>query len=199
MKSRIALVVAVLALGVGITARLKASGDAPAMQPLPDSAGAIATFTSTGTINFSSAFFQDLGTNGRTCASCHQQSDAWSVSAEHIRDRFNATLGSDPIFRPVDGAVCPTADVSTVGARQKAYRLLISKGLIRVRIGIPGNAEFSLVSVDDPYHCATASNLSLYRRPLPATNLRFLSAVMWDGRETVKGQPIPSDLLTQAA
>lgn len=199
MKSRIAVIVTALVVGLGITARLKASGDAPAMQPFPDEAGAVATFTSTGTINSNSAFFQNLGSNGRTCASCHQQSDAWSVSAEHIRDRFNATLGSDPIFRPVDGAVCPTADVSTVGAREKAYRLLTSKGLIRVGIGIPGNAEFSLVSVDDPYQCATTSNLSLYRRPLPATNLRFLSAVMWDGRETVKGQPIPADLFTQAA
>ena len=135
MKSRIAVMVTALVLGVGITAKLKASGDAPDMQSFPDDAGAVATYTSTGTINFNSAFFQNLGTNGRTCASCHQQSDAWSVSADHIRDRFNATLGSDPIFRPVDGAVCPTADVSTVGARQKAYRLLLSKGLIRVAIG----------------------------------------------------------------
>src|SRR6185437_14434867 len=27
--------------------------------------------------------------------------------------------------------------------------------------------------------------VSVYRRPLPTTNLRFLSAVMWDGRETI--------------
>src|SRR5262249_41954035 len=26
--------------------------------------------------------------------------------------------------------------------------------------------------------------LSMYRRPLPSTNLRFISAVMWDGRES---------------
>ena len=39
----------------------------------------------------------------------------------------------------------------------------------------------------------------MYRRPLPSTNLPFLSTVMWDGRETVKGQSIRADLLTQAS
>ena len=38
----------------------------------------------------------------------------------------------------------------------------------------------------------------MYRRPLPSTNLGFLSTVMWDGRETVKGQAISADLETQA-
>jgi hypothetical protein len=39
--------------------------------------------------------------------------------------------------------------------------------------------------VDDPYGFASAQHLSLFRRPLPAANLRFLSAVAWDGREAV--------------
>ncbi len=47
-------------------------------------------------------------------------------------------------------------------------------------------AEFELVAVDDPYGHASAQDLSLFRRPLPATNLKFLSTVMWDGRETFK-------------
>jgi hypothetical protein len=38
----------------------------------------------------------------------------------------------------------------------------------------------------------------MYRRPLPSTNLGFISTVMWDGRETVKGQSIRANLLTQA-
>src|SRR5205814_1866155 len=33
---------------------------------------------------------------------------------------------------------------------------------------------------------ASAAELSLFRRPLPSTNLKFLSTVMWDGRETFK-------------
>ena len=64
--------------------------------------------------------------------------------------------------------------------------MLLTKGLIRVGIGIPDNAEFELVGVDDPYGYASARELSLFRRPLPTTNLRFLSTVMVDGRETFK-------------
>jgi hypothetical protein len=65
--------------------------------------------------------------------------------------------------------------------------MLLNKGLIRVGIGIPANAEFTLDAVDDPYGFASASQLSLFRRPLPSTNLVFLSTVMWDGRETLAG------------
>jgi hypothetical protein len=106
------------------------------------------------------------------------------VTPEHLRVRFNATAGTDPIFRLNDGAVSPLADVSTVEARRSAYGMLLAKGLIRVGIGIPPNAEFDLVAVDDPYGYATAAELSLFRRPLPTANLKFLSTVMWDGRET---------------
>ena len=35
---------------------------------------------------------------------------------------------------------------------------------------------------DDPYGHASATQLSLFRRPLPTTNLRFLSTINWDGR-----------------
>jgi hypothetical protein len=83
-----------------------------------------------------------------------------------------------------DGAVSPLADVSTLKARRSAYAMLLSKGLIRVGIGIPAGAEFDLVGVDDPYGYASARELSLFRRPLPSTNLGFLSTLMWDGRET---------------
>jgi hypothetical protein len=62
--------------------------------------------------------------------------------------------------------------------------MLLNKGVIRVGLPVPENAEFELVSADDPYGFASAAELSLFRRPLPGTNVRFVSAVMWDGRET---------------
>src|SRR5579862_1918807 len=76
--------------------------------------------------------------------------------------------------------------------------MLLSTGLIRVGIGMPAVSEFELVAVDDPYGHASASELSLFRRPLPTTNLKFLSTVMWDGRETQLGQTIHFDLAQQA-
>ena len=154
------------------------------MVPLPNASGFAATFSTIGSIDLTNPFFQSLGSNGRACASCHQPSDGWTVTPGHLQARFDASDGTDPIFRTNDGSNSPDADVSTVEARRAAYSMLLSKGLIRVGIGIPANAEFVLVAVDDPYGHASASDLSLFRRPLPSTNLNFLSTLMWDGRET---------------
>jgi hypothetical protein len=63
---------------------------------------------------------------------------------------------------------------------------------------MPAAAEFTLEAVDDPYGFASASELSLFRRPLPTANLAFLSTVMWDGRETFSGETIHFDLAHQA-
>jgi cytochrome c peroxidase len=148
--------------------------------------GFAATYSTTGSIDTKNPFFQSLGTNGRSCATCHQQSEGWSVTPEGIRARFHATGGLDPIFRLNDGANSPDADVSTLAARHTAYSMLLNRGLIRVGIGIPANAEFELVKADDPYGFASTKELSLFRRPLPTANLKFLSTVMWDARETFK-------------
>lgn len=96
---------------------------------------------------------------------------------------------------------CPSADVSTYQARQAAYSLLLNKGLIRVSLPMPSTAAFSITQIVDPYSCTqtTTTQPALYRRPLPATNLDFLSAVMWDGRETIFGAtPGKSINLTQS-
>jgi cytochrome c peroxidase len=142
-------------------------------------------------------FFQALGTNGRSCHTCHEPQTGMTLSPERARLRFAETRGKDPLFRTNDGSVSPLADVSTVGARRKAYALLLDRGLIRVGIGIPsGSTQFELVAVSDPYGYASAAELSLFRRPLPAANLRFLSTVMWDGRETFRDATQPNGFAT---
>jgi cytochrome c peroxidase len=94
----------------------------------------------------------------------------------------------------VDGAICPSDDVSTYRKKQKAYGLVLAKGLIRIGLPMPSTGlEFEISDVSDPYGCNTnpttgltsskAGTVSVYRRPLPAANLGFLSAIMWDGRE----------------
>jgi cytochrome c peroxidase len=170
----------------------------PNNKPFLNPSGFAATFSTNGSIDLTNEFFQDLGTNGRRCVTCHQPSEGWTVTPEGLQKRFAKKGGTDPIFRTNDGSNSPEADVSTKQARRAAYNMLLTKALIRVGIGIPANAEFELSAVDDPYDFASASELSLFRRPLPATNLKFLSAVMWDGRETVPGQTIHFDLSNQA-
>jgi cytochrome c peroxidase len=185
---------------VGLSATFVGSGSdhSPNLRPQPNPHGAAQTFSSAGYINLGSKFFKNLGTNERTCGTCHQEGDGWTVTPEHIQARFQSTQGTDPIFRTNDGSVCSTADVSTVEARRNAYSMLLSKGLIRVQIGVPENAEFVVDNIDDPYVCATPDALSLFRRPLPATNLRFLTTVMWDGRESPKGRSLHDSLISQA-
>jgi cytochrome c peroxidase len=150
-----------------------------------DRTGFLGTYSSSGGLDFSGPYFQSLGTNGRSCNSCHVASQGWTVSPPEIQARFDATQGTDPIFRPVDGAVCPSADVSTIEARRSAYQLLLNKGLIRISVPVPAGANFQITNIVDPYNCpeTTTSNPAMYRRPLPATNLRFLPTIMWDGRE----------------
>jgi cytochrome c peroxidase len=178
-----------------------------------DPKGAIASFQPNGaTITANNAFFQDLGTNGRRCVTCHQPQNGWSVSARDVAERFERSNGTDPIFRLVDGATCPSDDVSTLRARRKAYKLLTEKGLIRIGLAIPATAEFTVTAVSDPYGCntnpetgitkQTASQtigiLSMYRRPLPSTNIAFDSAIMWDGRESPANVDLDTGFRNQA-
>ena len=163
-----------------------------------DSSGILATY---GKVDISNPFFRPLGTNGRTCNTCHLASSAWSITPADVHAKFNATNGLEPIFRTNDGSNCPSANVSTGRARAKAYSLLLDKALLRISIAMPMNAEFQIIDIQDPYNCpeTTTSNPAFYRRPLPSTNVNFLSAVMWDGRETVSGSiPGKSLNLTQS-
>lgn len=169
-----------------------------------DDSGEFATINAAGDTNTKhNAFFQSLGTNGRTCNSCHQPADAWTVTPEHLQARFERTDGTDPIFRPVDGANCNNLDFSTRHARKKNYSMLLTKGLIRVELAVPATAEFTVRDTDNPYGCTDTQNISVYRRILPITNTSFLSTVMWDGRETAKDAsgkfiPVRDDLMHQA-
>lgn len=170
----------------------------PNLLPSINESGFAATFSLSGVIDRTGPFFQSLGTNGRSCATCHVQSEGWTITPAGVQERFARTRGTDPIFRTNDGSNSPIADVSTVRARRSAYSMLLNRGLIRVGIGIPANAEFELVAVDDPYGFASARELSLFRRPLPTTNIKFLSTVMWDGRETFK-DPASTDCVADTS
>ncbi|MGA9717145.1 MAG: hypothetical protein WBQ79_02610 [Acidobacteriaceae bacterium] len=160
----------------------------PNLKQFFDPSGSVATFNTAGDIDRKTAFFRSLGTNGRTCESCHQADQAFSLSASHVRDLYERTHGADPLFAAVDGANCPNGEPGD----RSAHSLLLSRGLIRVAITLPANSQFTIAAAHDPYGCAISYDpstgqpiVSVYRRPLPTTNLRYLSTVMFDGRETI--------------
>jgi cytochrome c peroxidase len=193
----------------------------PRFLPSFDSTGIVETYNlGAPTVTATNPFFQSLGTNGRACASCHEPRSAWGVSSASIQERFDESQGTDPIFRPVDGATCPSDDVSTFAAKRDAYSLLLSKGLIRIFLPLPATQlgtnpplarNYEITAINDPYGCTTLSSnppvISVYRRPLPSANLRFLTecppnqttcaplSIMWDGREaSLQSQSIDATL-----
>ena len=175
--------------------------------PVHDATGVFTSVSSRGYIDLDNEFFQDLGGNGRRCVSCHVPSEGWTITPKQLKKTFEETdggayddgLGLSAVLRTNDGANSPNADVSTKAKRRQAYSMLLTKGLIRVGLPVPATAEFELVAVDDPYHFASAAELSLFRRPLPTANLKFDSTVMWDGREVVPGAAVLDELGTQAS
>jgi cytochrome c peroxidase len=162
-------------------------------------AGLLQTRNVNGKLDRDNPFFQDLGTNGRRCVTCHQPAEAWSITPEGVRERFRRSGGTDAIFRSNDGSNCEAVVPGSEAHQRAAYSLLLTRGLFRVGLDVPANADFALDDIDDPYDCAPGTNdISAYRRPLPTANLRFLTAVMWDGRESSPATSLRQSLLHQA-
>jgi hypothetical protein len=156
-----------------------------------DPTGFSSTYNANGPIEESNknVFFQSLGTNGRTCGTCHLPSDGFGLAVSSVQAKYAATNGNDPLFASIDGANCP----GSTSHDAYTHSLLLKHGLIRVSLPVPANAQYQIQVERDPYGCADVTDestgvqmISVYRRPLPTTNLGFLSAVMFDGRETIE-------------
>lgn len=162
----------------------------PNLAPYATPSGTESTFNAAGGINPSGIFFQALGTNARSCASCHQLSQGMGLSAANAQALFASSNGTDPLFLAVDGANCP--NVAT--GDSAGHSLMLNYGLIRIAEALPEGTQFTVAAAQDPYGCAETNGASgqtlysVYRRPLPATSLAFLSQVMWDARFT--GAPL---------
>jgi cytochrome c peroxidase len=158
-----------------------------------DATGIMGTYKVDGPVDKHNEFFQSLGTNGRSCSTCHVADQAMSFTPAHAQMLYSETRGADPLFASVDGANCPE-----VTPKDRAgHSLMLKNGLIRIPMPVPPNAIYSISVVHDPYGCALRIDpvtqvltASVYRRPLPTANVSFLSAVMFDGRETL--QPLTS-------
>ena len=129
------------------------------------------------------AFFEALGTNGRACITCHQPSNAMSVSAAMIRRRWSETDGKDPIFAAVDGSNCPNLPQADMAS----HSLLVDRGVFRIALSWPPRGvrpDFSLEVVRDPTGCnARPSLVSVYRRPRVVANQVTGITLMADGRD----------------
>jgi len=181
----------------------------PASELDANAFGLLGTYQPGGaTTTATNAFFQSLGTNGRSCATCHQPASGMSVSLADIQARYVASGAKDPIFAPVDGAVCPSAvpaaytSPSILGKRRgggkslaSAYSLILTRGVFRIFLPVPADADFTISVLSDPTGCntnplynqvtdpttgLTTQIISVYRRPLISSNLKFKTIVLGD-------------------
>jgi cytochrome c peroxidase len=181
------------------------SGVLPASQAYLDATGQMGILQTQGAVNpANNAFFQSLGSNGRSCFSCHQPANGMSIGNDTLQALFNATGGLDLVFAPVDGSNCPK-DVPQSQTRaawrggaygrglrsaREARSLLLNRGVFRVFLPMPKQADFTISVVSDPYGCNTdpayaqqvdpttqevTQMISVYRRPRMTANMKYVT------------------------
>ena len=136
-------------------------------------------------------FDANFGTNGQSCATCHQPEQGFTINVGKIQAAFAASGGTDPLFRPNDTANNP--NVATVSAEE--YSLILTMGVVRIGKTFAASTDFTvepqntaefgpLPLAHDPQQPGRVT-LSLFRRPLVNTNVHLDSSVLWDGRVTI--------------
>jgi len=152
------------------------------------------------------AFFTPLGSNGRSCITCHQPTSAMSLSVELIRIRWAETDGKDPLFAAIDGSNCPGLPQD----KEESHSLLLERGLFRIALPWPPvtavKPDFRIEVVRDPTGCnKNSASISVYRRPRVAANLRYVAlptgiTLMADGRDpSLQSQAISAALIHEQA
>ena len=178
----------------------------PAQADFPNESGQLRVVLQGGPLETKDhAFFAPIGPDGRACVTCHQPSDGMSLSAATAKARWEATKGADPLFAAYDGSNCPTLPQK----ERASHSLLIDYGLIRVQrswpprdmAGKPVKPDFEIEVVRDPWGCntgrtyglaATEPSVSVYRRPRPVANLKYMLALGF-AYDPKQGMPLPRD------
>jgi cytochrome c553 len=195
-------------------------GILPWEEDYSDPTGQITILNTTGFIHTRNhAFFEPLGVNGRACVTCHQPSNAMSVSAASARSRWTGTPRKDPLFAAIDGSNCPDLPQGAVSS----HSLLLDRGLFRISLPWPPKStdaaalqpEFRIEVLRDPTGCNQSpiygidgknQAVSVYRRPRVAANLRHVIAgpggtsFMADSREpSLRPQAINAAMIHEQA
>jgi cytochrome c peroxidase len=140
--------------------------------------GIAETFTVSGTIDPMNPFFQALGTNPRTCATCHSPDQGWTVTADANKELFKSSDGLAPMFNLVDQGSRPDADISTKQARRETFALAIKRGVTRFTRNInPTTFEFT-VAPEDPSGFSTSAAVLNFRRPTASANQTKVSSIL---------------------
>ena len=164
-------------------------GSSPALlEPVLNLAGVAATTHTSGAIDRTNPFFLSLGTNGRTCETCHDPRAAWTTSAILSTLLFELNQGNHPMFvTQHDTGNRPDAPFSTLSQKRAALTSVTQHGLTRfTRTNHVGN-DYDVIAVDDPYGWSTLASFSNFRRA--GTNMGFTNRIP---SSTTTGTPNPT-------
>ena len=70
------------------------------MKDFANGTGSSRSFSPNGALDTRNPFFQNLGSNGRACISCHQPAQGWTITPAEVQQRFEATAGQIVIVPP---------------------------------------------------------------------------------------------------
>jgi cytochrome c peroxidase len=141
-------------------------------------AGTAETVTTTGTIDRTGTFFQPLGTNARTCETCHSADQGWTMTTTGVTKLFLTSQGLAPLFNPVDEGARPDEDLSSFFSRFTNFApTLLALGVTRFTRTNPATSEYNVTAVSDPSGFYTTTSFLNFRRPTSAANEALTSSV----------------------
>jgi cytochrome c peroxidase len=158
------------------------------LEPRANSAGVAETFHTSGTIDRSNPFFESMGTNGRTCETCHDARSAWTTSAEVMSELFESTAGTHPLFVSLhDSGNRPDALTGTLNEKRDAFKTLLKFGVHRFTRANHVGIDYDVIAVDDPWGWSTVASFANFRRA--GTNMGNVNRV---ASSTTTGTPNPT-------
>ena len=150
------------------------------LEPAINSAGIAETVTTTGAIDRTNSFFQQLGKNQRTCETCHGSNQGWSLTSLGATILFVQSDGLAPLFLPHDEGARPDADLSTELSRLVDFGpTTLARGLTRFTRTNPATSEYNVIAVNDPSGFSTTTSFLNFRRPTATANEALVSSVTW--------------------
>jgi cytochrome c peroxidase len=108
-------------------------------------------------------FHETFGGNGRTCATCHDPRNEFTVSPELVQQRYQADP-SHPLFRPIDSD----------DGRGNSYATLLDHALFRVTIPLHPNVTL----IDTPLE----RTITVWRGVPSIANVVLTAPYLQDGR-----------------
>lgn len=146
--------------------------------------GVAESFHTTGAIDFTNPMFLQLGTNPRSCATCHAPDQGWTMTAEANKELFKESDGLDPLFNLVDEGNRPDADISTKDARKATFnpqtvKLALTRFTRNITAAAAAAAQYNITAVEDPsgFPVTTSSFLN-FRRPTHMANETKMSSML---------------------